>query len=144
MATVAAGSTIAGWIAAGSAAVGAGATIYSGIQQSRALDKKAKQAEKIGKGKEISRLKQLQQTLGLNIAAIAASNGDFKGTHGDILESNVKDANYDLAMIRANTASSMNAYGSAASSAATGGIISGIAQGGSGLSKSGVLNDGEW
>lgn len=123
-------------------AASAGSSVYKGIQTKTAMQAKAAEAKAVGQQKEITRLQQLQETLGMNIAQMAAAGSDFQGTAGNILESNIKDAEYDLAMIRGSTASTAGGFESAGDSAEIGGWIGGAAdviEGGSKLSNSGKL-----
>lgn len=137
-----AGITLAESLMLAATTASAGASIYKGAQTKTAMQAKAAEAKAVGQQKEITRLQQLQETLGMNIAQMAAAGSDFQGTAGNILESNIKDAEYDLAMIRGSAASAAGGFESAGDSAEIGGWIGGVGdviEGGSKLSNSGKL-----
>lgn len=101
-------------------------TVKQSQAQSQAARERSKQAKEQAKAAEIKRLKGLRATLAQNITSSAAGGMTLEGTPSQIIEGNIKAADYDVKMLRGGAASAVRGYENQARNARQAGMISAV------------------
>ncbi len=111
-------------------AITTAATVYGTVKtaqaQKQAAEERGKQAQSQAKAATIKRLKAMRAVMGENIARSAAGGLTLEGTPSQILEGNIKKAEYDIAMIKGGADSAVRGYKQAGKEAMTAGMISAV------------------